>query len=186
MRKRFLDQMIVCISLAIFAVAWAYPDQVRYRIACLGVSAAIAVVFLFLAWTEKETGQRAGTGSATEGSKRAAITEIVLLSEEDTELMAWELYGKTSAVIGRDARDRREEQVDIDLSRSPFASMVDVEHAVLNFSAGGWYVEDLGSANGLRLKKAGGGKAYRLSADTPCRLEKGDCLYVGMDRLLLR
>lgn len=183
MRKKLLDLLLSSISLAIFAVAWAYPGQVRYRIACLGVSAAMAIVFLFLAWTKKETGQRAGTGSTTEGSKSGTITEIVLLSEEDTELMAWELYGKTSAVIGRDVRDA---QVDIDLSRSPFASMVDVEHAVLNFSAGGWYVEDLGSANGLRLKKAGGGKAYRLSADTPCRLEKGDCLYVGMDRLLLR
>ena len=88
MRKRFLDQMIVCISLAIFAVAWAYPDQVRYRIACLGVSAAIAVVFLFLAWTKKETGQRAGTGSDTEGSKRAAITDILPLwnmGERETE-----------------------------------------------------------------------------------------------------
>ncbi len=141
------------------------------------------MVFLFLAWTDKETGQRTGTGPTAEGAKKATITELVLLSEEDTELMAWELYGKTSAVIGRDVR---EAQVDIDLSQSPFASMVDREHAVLNFSAGGWYVEDLGSANGLRLKKAGGGKVYRLSADTPCLLEKGDCLYVGLDRLLLR
>ena len=91
MRKKLLDLLLFSISLAIFAVAWAYLGQVRYRIACLGASAAMAIVFLFLAWTEKETGQRAGTGLDTEGSKRAAITEIVLLSEEDTELMAWEL-----------------------------------------------------------------------------------------------
>ena len=183
MSKRLLDLLLVCISLAIFAIAWAYPDQVRYHLFCLGVSAAMALVFLFLAWTDKETGQRTGTGPTAEGAKKATITELVLLSEEDTELMAWELYGKTSAVIGRDVR---EAQVDIDLSQSPFASMVDREHAVLNFSAGGWYVEDLGSKNGLSVKKGEDGKIYRLSADSLCKLEKGDCLYVGMNRLLLR
>ena len=47
-------------------------------------------------------------------------------------------------------------------------------------------MEDLGSANGLRLKKAADGRMYHLSPDMPCRLEKGDCLYVGMNRLLLR
>lgn len=78
MRKKLLDLLLFSISLAIFAVAWAYLGQVRYRIACLGASAAMAIVFLFLAWTEKETGQRAGTGLDTEGSKRVAITEVVL------------------------------------------------------------------------------------------------------------
>lgn len=111
------------------------------------------------------------------------ITEAVLLSEEDTELMVWDLYGKTASVIGRDVR---ENQVDIDLGRSAYASMVDIEHAVLNFSTGSWYVEDLGSVNGISVKKAGDGKNYRLSADTPCRVERGDCLYIGLNRLLLR
>ena len=47
-------------------------------------------------------------------------------------------------------------------------------------------MEDLGRKNGLSVKKGEDGKIYRLSADSLCKLEKGDCLYVGMNRLLLR
>ena len=64
--------------------------------------------------------------------------------------------------------------------------MVEIEHAVLNYSSGNWYVEDLGSQNGICIKKAGDGKRYQLLADTPCRLDPGDCLFIGMNRLLLR
>ncbi len=80
----------------------------------------------------------------------------------------------------------KENQVDIDLGQSAYASMVDIEHAVLNYSAGNWYVEDLGSTNGISVKKAGDGRIYKLSRDTPCRLERGDCLYIGLNRLLLK
>ena len=59
-------------------------------------------------------------------SESELITEIVLLSEEDTELMTWDLYGKAAMVIGRDVK---ENQVDIDLGKSSYASMVDIEHA---------------------------------------------------------
>ena len=92
-------------------------------------------------------------------------------------------HGKTAMVIGRDVK---ENQVDIDLGQSAYASMVDIEHAVLNYSAGDWYVEDLGSTNGISVKKAGDGRVYKLSRDTPCRLERGDCLYIGLNRLLLK
>ncbi len=47
-------------------------------------------------------------------------------------------------------------------------------------------MEDLGSKNGIKVKKAMDGKTYQLSADTPCKLECGDVLYVGLNRLLLR
>lgn len=110
------------------------------------------------------------------------ITEAVLLSEEDTELIAWDMYGKISLVIGR---DRKDNETDIDLRESPFASMVEREHAVLNYSGGNWFVEDLGSANGLSIQKDDR-KIYQLAPDALCRIERGDCLYVGRNRLLFR
>lgn len=64
--------------------------------------------------------------------------------------------------------------------------MVDVEHAVLNFAGGSWYVSDLESQNGIRVEKARDGQVYRIAPDVPCRIESGDCLYIGMSRLLLR
>lgn len=186
MKKRAIDLTAACIFLAAFATAWLYPDQVRWQPYVLWISVILAAGSLLLAvWDQGD--REGGTGrsrirAAGSASEAERITEAVLLSEEDTELMSWDMYGKTSLAIGRDVK---ENQVDIDLSQSTYASMVDIEHAVLNYSAGNWYVEDLGSANGISVKKADN-RVYRLFAGTPCRIERGDCLNVGLNRLLFR
>ena len=176
MKKRALDFIIVCICLAVIGIALLYPEQVAQRMPIIIAAGLLSVLFLLMAFRDKWDGR-----PLPEDFSRSA--EIVLLNEEDKPLMVWDLYGKTSMVIGRDVK---ENEVGIDLGKSAYASMVDIEHAVLNHSAGNWYVEDLGSANGISVKKAGDGKVYKLSKDTPCRLERGDCLYIGLNRLLLR
>ncbi|MDR2024424.1 MAG: FHA domain-containing protein [Hungatella sp.] len=184
MKRRVIDLAVTCVCLAIIGMAVLYPNQVRGRNAILLTAGILGIIFLFLAIRDKEEWQEIeGRTGMSLPSESELITEIVLLSEEDTELMTWDLYGKAAMVIGRDVK---ENQVDIDLGKSSYASMVDIEHAVLNFSSGNWYVEDLGSANGISVKKAGDGRVYKLSSDTPCRLERRDCLYVGLNRLLFR
>lgn len=180
--EKAADLALFFVCLAVFWIAWLYPEEVRYRTEIMWVSGLMGAAAGVMA--VKRKGERL-EGSAKEESRPEVrlITELVLLSEEDTELMAWNLYGKTAALIGRAGKGS---EADIDLSSGPYASMVDKEHAVLNYSAGDWYVEDLGSKNGLSVKKGEDGKIYRLSADSLCKLEKGDCLYVGMNRLLLR
>lgn len=186
MKKRVIDLAAALICLAVLGIAWLYPDQVRGREMIMWGSGMTAGCFLLMYVLDRKPASETGAaGRHSTGllSEPSVITELVLLSEEDGTLMTWELYGKTAAVIGRDVK---ENQVDIDLSRGPYASMVDVEHAVLNFTANHWYVEDLGSVNGTSVKKAEDGRLYRLSSNTPCQLERGDCLYVGLNRLLLR
>ena len=181
MKKRVLDLIIVCFCMAVIGIVLLYPDQVTWRNPILILACILAVLFLLLAVRDKEDRnqymEQPGYGSP---GKDGLITEIVLLNEEDKPLMSWDIYGKTAMVIGRDVR---ENQVDIDLGQSPYASMVDIEHAVLNYSAGNW---DLGSSNGISIKKASDGRVYRLSRDTACRLERGDCLYIGLNHLLLK
>ena len=75
--------------------------------------------------------------------------------------------------------------VDIDLSQSPYAAMIDVEHAVLNYADGNWYLEDLGSTNGISLKKFDDNEVYRLNGSEPCKLDLGDMIFIGMCRLKL-
>ena len=184
MKKRVLDLIIVCFCMAVIGIVLLYPDQVTWRNPILILACILAVLFLLLAVRDKEDRnqymEQPGYGSP---GKDGLITEIVLLNEEDKPLMSWDIYGKTAMVIGRDVR---ENQVDIDLGQSPYASMVDIEHAVLNYSAGSWYVEDLGSSNGISVKKVSDGRVYKLSMDTACRLERGDCLYIGLNHLLLK
>lgn len=180
-KKRVLDCMIGLIGLAVLAVAYLYPVQVRRRENIMWTAGMVSLVFWGMAVIDREEKKDKSLKEQVRDS--GMITEIVLLSEEETELCIWDLYGKTSVVIGR---DMKENQVDIDLNCSHYASMVDIEHAVMNFSAGKWYVEDLGSRNGISLKKEEDGRVYRLSADRPCKVERGDILYVGCNRLLIR
>lgn len=43
-------------------------------------------------------------------------------------------------------------EVDIDLSDVEYASLISKEHAVLNYSSGSWFIEDLESENGVGIK----------------------------------
>lgn len=187
-RKIGTDLWIACVCAAIMGIAWIYMEEGKERTWVLGISIGLMLVFILLSFAEKKLADRRFPGGMRNkqlmsGGGMGMISELVLLSEEDTELTIWDLYGKIAMVIGRDTG---ENQVDIDLNTSPYASMVDVEHAVLNYSAGSWYIEDLGSANGISVKKGQDEKTYRLSADTPCRLEAGDTLIIGMNHLLIR
>ena len=190
MTKKIVDLSIAGICIAIFGIAWSYAEQVTLRTEIMWTSGLCAAGFGALAFKERRDVGRKSQGGMGQGGfihgqiqEKGQITELVLLSEENTEMVVWGLYGKTALVIGRDVK---ENQVDIDLSKSPYAAMVDIEHAVMNFSAGKWYVEDLGSINGLRVKKAEDGKTYQLSANMPCCLERMDCIFVGLNRLLVR
>lgn len=112
------------------------------------------------------------------------ITEAVLLSEEgERGIRKWEMAAKTSLLIGKEQKD---EQVDIDLSETEYAALVDEQHCILNFAAGVWYVEDLYSKNGIRVRKQEDGVCYKIASDRPCRLEKGDVLFVANTKLLFR
>ena len=112
--------------------------------------------------------------------KPKVIDKVILLSKNGDEVFSWDLYGKTSAVIGKDMGDNL---VDIDLSKNPYAAMIDIEHAVLNYTAGTWYVEDLGSRNGIEVRKVGQKKSYKLSSTQPCKLDFGDIISIGMCQL---
>lgn len=109
----------------------------------------------------------------------AALTEVVLLSEDNTHLASWNIYGKNGIVIGRDIG---ENNVTINLDNSTYASMVDIEHAVLNFSGNSWYIEDISEKNGVSIQKSDG-KKYKLSYAKPCKLEKGDIIFIALIRL---
>lgn len=104
------------------------------------------------------------------------IRRIFLLDKSGGIVTSWELYGKVSMVIGKDIG---ENFVDIDLSQSPYAAMADVEHAVLNYAEGNWYIEDLESKNGVSVRKSGQSKAYKLSGTEPCKLDFGDIILIG-------
>ena len=146
-KKRAADTVILLIFAAILLIAGIYREQIEKSFQIMCISCVGMVLFFLLALRDREKFPQQERVQKTDNK---VLKEAVLLSEEDTELMVWDLYGRTAMVIGREGK---ENQVDIDLRKSPYASMVDGEHAVLNFSAGQWFVE--GCCSGRRENRQG-------------------------------
>ena len=140
------------------------------------------MIFAHSTWTLYRALTTRAAAEKISESQLNTITQITLLNKNGDSVSSWELYGKTSAVIGKDIG---ENWVDIDLSQSPYAAMIDIQHAILNYANGNWYIEDLGSANGISIKKFDDNEIYRLSASEPCNLDFGDMIFIGMCQLRL-
>lgn len=152
--------------LTVYESEFDFP--VKILLTVLGVS-----IFLHSAWTLYNSNDHKKNFKR---ETQKIINKISLIDKTGEIISSWELYGKISMIIGKDIG---ENFVDIDLSQSPYAAMVDVEHAVLNYSDGDWYIEDLDSKNGVAIKKVGQKKSYKLSATEPCKLDFGDIIFIG-------
>lgn len=178
-RKITLDIAILISAVTGIILSCVYLEEPAEKQASLLLLTAVGIFFLILAMTD------AG-GRAREESRRGrpkGISEILLLGEENNITAIWDIYGKTSIVFGK---DERENQVDIDLKGTDYAGTIDGEHAVMNYSNGCWYIEDLDSENGTRLQRGGEGKKYRVSSREPCKVEKNDIIYLGLAPIKIR
>jgi pSer/pThr/pTyr-binding forkhead associated (FHA) protein len=129
-------------------------------------------------FTPHEQEQKYGN---TEGTDYG-VRELILLDENEKPVKAWNLAGRVSLLIGR---DNPQEPVDVDLEECEYSALIDEQHAVLNYCMDAWYVEDLNSMNGIRVRKISDGLCYRVSRNRPCRLESGDMLFIANTKLLI-
>lgn len=179
MRLRYFDWLIALLSLAIFILTIAYwQEQVWLIIATF----IVTILFLVLGFLDRGKGFIAVKEEIKQGAIGQA-KQLILLNEENQELTAWDLFGRTSLVIGR---DEGENQVDINLGDVTYAGFIEIEHAVLNYAKDHWYIEDLHSENGVKVQKAGDARQYKLATDKPCRLGIGDVIYIAQTRLEMR
>lgn len=178
-RKTALDIAVSISCITGFILSYAYLENPVKRDASMAVLAAVGILFFILAITDAKRiicADKHGTGGKE-------ISEIMLLSEEGHVTAVWDIYGKTAIVFGK---DERENQVDVNLKNTDYSGTVDREHAVMNYSNGNWYIEDLDSENGTRIQKGGEGQKYRVSSREPCRVEKDDIIYLGLAPIKIR
>lgn len=109
------------------------------------------------------------------------LQRLILLDEQGKPVKSWNLEGKTSLIIGKSGKNQ---ELDVDLSDCEYNSFIDFQHAVLNFCMDQWYVEDLESHNGVKVKKVEDGECYRV-LHRPCKVTAGDILYIANTTLLL-
>ena len=76
--------------------------------------------------------------------------------------------------------------MDIDLSGSAMAQMISKQHAVLNYTDNGWYVDDIDSRNGTRVKKKNQSALLDVKLVGAVEVEAGDIIYIANAMLQLR
>lgn len=177
--KRLADIMVCSFSIAIVILSYCYVEQETARMALYAAAGILFCLFFVLAILDKDRKGSPRRRRAEKRHSRGGIHTLVLLDEENRAVTEWNIAGKTSLLIGRDTR---REDVDINLANTAFGGMVDRQHAVLNYTAGQWYIEDLDSTNGIRIQKPDG-RIYEVSRTQPCQVEKGDILFIGLTRL---
>ena len=178
-RKAALDTAIVLSGITGMILSYAYLENPVEKQASLVVLGIISFLFFLLAAADwNRPGRVQDNRPGYDG-----ISELLLLGEDDNITDIWDISGKTSIVFGR---DEGENQVDVDLRNTDYAGTVDREHAVMNFSGGSWYIEDLDSENGTRIRRNGEDRAYRISSREPCRVEKNDTVYLGLAPVRIR
>lgn len=178
-KKNTLDIAIVLSCITGMILSYVYLEKIIEKQISLGILSIVGVCFAMLTLMDTRKARYPERYEA----KRKEISEIVLLGEENNITATWDIYGRTSIVFGR---DERENQVDINLKNTDYAGTIDGEHAVMNYSNGGWYIEDLESENGTRIQRGGEGKRYRVSSREPCKVEKNDIIYLGLAPIKVR
>lgn len=183
MKTKVIDGMIALCALGFFITSYLNEIGTRQIWFCAISGVFFLIFFLKLFQNNREIksiAQKPAVDTVIAQSS-TLITELVLQNDEEQSIATWEMYGKVSLVIGLDIGENK---VDVNLLRSTYASTIDVEHAVLNFSSGKWYLEDLGSENGVSVIKSDG-KKYKLTAMKPCLVEKGDIIFISLTKLKL-
>ncbi len=173
--KKITDYMLV-ISAIIVIVTSIYIN-----ISCMFFIALLVVLIYLALYLKKIIFQNGDIKTKLTSLNSKIITELILLNEKDNPIQYYDMYQKTSLVIGLDVGENK---VDVNLINSTYASMIDIEHAVLNYSNDKWYIEDLGSKNGIAIIKSDG-KKYKITAMKPCLVEKGDIIFIGLVKLVL-
>ncbi len=178
-RKSILDAAVLVSCITGIILSCAYLENNMERMISLAALTGVGILFFILMVADADREEHEDQMNSGEDG----ISEILLLGEENNISAIWDIYGKTSVVFGR---DEGENQVDINLRNTDYAGTVDVEHAVMNYSNGSWYIEDLDSENGTRLQRGGAGNRYKVSSREPCRIEKGDIIYLGLAPVRVR
>lgn len=177
--KQTLDILIILCGAGVVSLAfkemgtWRFVPAV-YLVIVIGMAAAIYDLF-------RPGGRKNAEEIQPEAERMQGIQRLILLDEEGKPIKSWDLQGKISLIIGKAGQDQ---ELDIDLSDCEYSSFIDFQHAVLNFCLDQWYVEDLGSQNGVKVRKVEDGECYKV-IHRPCKLVAGDVLYIANTKLLL-
>ncbi len=175
-----MDYLIVVGALLCVAASVFYIEKGMWQQIYITVFVGIALLgFIDVMWQGRHAAKPVKRASVKKPF--GDISQVILLDEFERPIKSWSLSGKTSLMIGR---ENKYENVDIDLEECEYSALIDFQHAVLNYCMEQWYIEDLYSKNGIRIRKTEDSVCYRIAKDKPCRLSRGDVILVANTKLL--
>ena len=178
-QKKTLDIAIIISCITGMILSYVYLENDTEKMVSLTALGIIGCLFFVLAVIDG-----AGIGRPKRyASGVNGISELQLLGEDNNITDIWDICRKTSIVFGK---DEGQNQVDVNLKNTDYAGTVDGEHAVMNYSDGSWYIEDLDSENGTRIQRNGEDRSYKISSREPCKVEKNDIIYLGLAPIRIR
>ncbi|MDE7272173.1 MAG: FHA domain-containing protein [Lachnospiraceae bacterium] len=169
--------ILLCGAGLIPGILWHMRTQRWMLLLLIAVGACMICALLSLI----SSCQMEGEDRGTESLPGQGLQRLILLDAQGKPIKSWNLEGKISLIIGKAGQNQ---ELDVDLSDCEYSSFIDFQHAVLNFSVDQWYVEDLESHNGVKVKKVEDGECYRV-LHRPCKVTAGDVLYIANTKLLL-
>lgn len=159
------------------------PPQVKDTKLMLGYGAIFLAIGIFSIVDLSKLIKKSKANPSSNSTMPKDITEVVLIGENNNPIKSWELIGRVSMLLGRSTK---ENNVDIDLDDTEYSTLIDPQHAVLNYANGAWFIEDLYSKNGIKIEKNSDKNCYQLSKHKPCKIEQGDIILLANTRLLFR
>lgn len=180
--KRIVLDMGILVVSCLLVIAAYYLKVAEPVLLIFSIVAGIFGIAVIMDIVKTEPDKAARREAAVTGAAGLMVSrELILLDEQEKPVKSWSLSGKTSMIIGRKNKD---EDVDIDLSDCEYSTLIDIQHAVLNYCQDCWYLEDLDSHNGVKAKKVEDGVCYRLTGNRPCKIMPGDVIYIANTKLL--
>ena len=111
------------------------------------------------------------------------INQLILKDDTGKIIEQWTLNDKTALLVGKKAEVNN---VDVDLSRATYSSLISREHAVLNNAENKWYFEDLDSLNGSGIRRKHDSKKFKVNPGQPYKINAGDTLYIANTKLIIQ
>ena len=181
-RKKRIGLDIAIIMICCLSVMAVWYFKLSTEIMLTSLIAALLILAFFLIDCLKQLEKKDEQAVKEQAASVFLAHELALLDEEEKPIRSWNLLGKTAVIIGRRYKDA---EVDVDLSDCEYSALINVQHAVLNYCLDSWYLEDLGSQNGIQIRKADDGKCYRITTSRPCKITAGDVIYIAKTKLLV-
>ena len=166
-----IDILIILISILTFYYIYFVNDEKILKYLGYGLIAVFGIFIIIRI-----------SAIVIKGKSKGGVSKLILISEDGRSLRNWNISGKVSILIGRNTKDN---EVDIDLSEAEYSELVSRQHAVLNFSEGRWYLEDVGSSYGTGLKKVDEEK-YKLDSERLYEINSGDTLYIANTKIMVK